>query len=93
VPSCLQAWTTRENGIPSGYTLYKVPRYPPGKLDPRVIATAAPDVMYETDTGPKAGLSTKVQSASAKCSLLVLAAPLRVLCPLYVPLRLIFSFL
>jgi hypothetical protein len=54
-------YTQRENGIAAGYSLYKMPRFPPGKLDPRINVTAAPDVTYETDTGPKSGVSRAVE--------------------------------
>lgn len=60
-----KAWTLKDNGLMPGHSLYKNPRFPEGAMDPRVIHTAAPDVFYETDTGPKAGIARTMEDRSS----------------------------
>jgi hypothetical protein len=40
-----QAWTLKENGLTPGYSLYRVPRFGEGRMDPRLTPTCGPDVM------------------------------------------------
>lgn len=55
-----KAWTLKENGLTPGYSLYRMPRFGEGRMDPRLQPTCGPDVMYETDTGPKSSLARTV---------------------------------